>query len=330
VRAGMSEEHKELLGAIRGMCERVGRAVRPLLGTDVAKGIEGHGASGDVTFMIDEIAEREVASFLDERGNVAYYTEDRGLTVVGSPQYLLVIDPIDGTRPAAAGLESCCVSVAVAPFAGNGCGSLTLGDVFLGVVSEIKNDAFFSAVRGCGVSIDVNGLPVSSRLSGKADAHDIFWTLGFRGRPAEPLITVLGELVDLTSVDGGCFDLGSATFCITRVVTGEMDVYVDVGQRMADEVDAVRERFLEIGHGAILNNYPYDLAAAALVASESGACVTDAYGRPLDGYPLVPRDGEGQISAVISANRLLHEQVLRYVDIGMKRLAGRYGGRREE
>ena len=326
----MSEEHHELIGAIRGMCERVGRAVRPLLGTDVAKGIEGHGASGDATFMIDEIAEREVASFLDERGDVAYYTEDRGLTVVGRPEYLLVIDPIDGTRPAAAGLESCCVSVAVAPFIGGGCESLTLGDVFLGVVSEIKNVAFFSAVRGGGVSIEVDGSPVHPRLSGKTDTHDIFWTLGFRGRPAEPLITVLGELVDLTSVDGGCFDLGSATFCITRVVTGEMDVYVDVGQRMADEVQAVRERFLEVGHGAILNNYPYDLAAAALLASESGAVVSDAYGEPLDSYPLIPRDGGGQISTVISANQPLHQQVLRYLDRGMKRLAGRYGDPRGE
>lgn len=325
-----SEEHGELAEDIREMCERVGRAVRPLLGTAIAKGIEGQGASGDATFRIDEVAEREVASFMDERGDIAYYTEDRGLTVVGSPKYLLVIDPIDGTRPAAAGLESCCVSVAAAPFTGNGCGSLTLGDVFLGVVSEIKNDAVFSAVRGGGTTIEVDGSPVPPRLSSKVDPHSIFWTLGFRGRPAEPLIIVLGELVDLSSVDGGCFDLGSATFCINRVVTGEMDVYVDVGQRMADEVQVVRERFLEVGHGAILNNYPYDLAAAALVASESGAVVSDAYGESLDSYLLVPRDGGGQISAVISANRPLHQQVLRYLDRGMKRLVGRYGGPSEE
>ena len=102
---------------------------------------------------------------------------------------------------------------------------------------------------------------------------------------------VIGDLIDLTSVDGGCFDLGSATFCIARVLTGEMDAYVDVGQRMVEEVDAVKPVFERVGHGAILNNYPYDLAAAALIASESGATVTDAYGGPLWNRPLVTRGG---------------------------------------
>lgn len=312
--------------AIREMCAGVRRAVRPMLGTSAAKGIEGRGASGDATFGIDEVAERVVADFLGGYTDIAYYTEDRGLVVEGRPEYVLIIDPIDGTRPAAAGLESCCVSVAAAPYPENGCDSLTLGDVSLGVVAEIKNDAVFSAVRGGGVSIEVDGSAVTPALSGKTDVASIFWTLGFRGRPAEPLITVLGELVDLTSVDGGCFDLGSATFGITRVVTGEMDVYVDVGQRMADEVEAVRERFLRVGHGAILNNYPYDLAAAALIAEESGAVLSDAYGKPLDPYPLVPRDGGGQISAMVSGNRTLHQLVLDHLDAGMAHLTDRYGG----
>ena len=33
----------------------------------------------------------------------------------GRPRAIFVVDPIDGTRPAAAGLESCCVSIAVVP-----------------------------------------------------------------------------------------------------------------------------------------------------------------------------------------------------------------------
>ena len=52
----------------------------------------------------------------------------------GRPRAILVVDPIDGTRPAAAGLESCCVSVAVVPPSRDA----TLGDVEFGVVHEIK------------------------------------------------------------------------------------------------------------------------------------------------------------------------------------------------
>ena len=109
----------------------------------------------------------------------------------------------------------------------------------------------------------------------------MFWTFGFRGRPAEPLIEVLGELIDASSVGGAVFDLGSATFDMTRILTGQLDAYVDVGTRMIEEVPALRARFEQVGGGAVLNNSPYDLAAAVLCLQEAGAVVTDACGDPL-------------------------------------------------
>jgi myo-inositol-1(or 4)-monophosphatase len=296
-----------------------------MLGSDAAKGLEGHGASGDATFAIDEVAERKVGRLLETHAEIAYYTEDRGLVDPGDAKYLLIIDPIDGTRPAAAGLESCCVSVAAAPLRGRAAGDLRMGDVLLGVVDEIKNRAVFTALRGGGARIEVEGSPFEPRLSTKSSLGQIFWTAGYRGRPAEQLTTVLSELIDLSSVDGGYFDLGSATFSITRVLKGEMDTYIDVGQRMVEEVEEVRRSFLEVGHGAILNNYPYDLAAAALIAGEAGAVVSDAYGRTLDDYPLVPSGGGGQMSSIVSGNRTLHEALLANIDSGMTRLAKRYG-----
>lgn len=322
------DKYRELIAMVLDLSSEVRASVRPLLGSASAKVFEGTGVTGDRTFGVDEVAENKVAEFLGGIGDIAYYTEDRGLEVLGEPEYILVIDPIDGTRPAAAGLESCCVSVAAAPFAAGRVEELTLGDVFLGAVTEIKNRASFTGLKGAGVHIEADGERVGPRLSGVTDPDRIFWTMGFRGRPAFPLVTVLGELIDLSSVDGGCFDLGSATFCITRVVTGEMDAYVDVGQRMASDLEAVKLRFLEVGHGAVLNNYPYDLAAAALIASEAGAVVSDAYGRPLDAYPLIPPGGGGQLSSVVSSNPTIHARVLEHVERGMERLAALYGEKR--
>ncbi|MHB8896649.1 MAG: inositol monophosphatase family protein, partial [Candidatus Geothermincolia bacterium] len=140
-------DNRELVAAVRGLCDAVRDAVRPHLGTFSAKDLEGQGASGDTTFGIDEVAELEVSRFLDSRPDIAYYTEDRGLVLQGDPTYLFIIDPIDGTRPAAAGLESCCVSVAVAAVNGRDPSILTMGDVFLGVVTEIKNRAVFTALK---------------------------------------------------------------------------------------------------------------------------------------------------------------------------------------
>lgn len=314
-------EYGELVSTVRGLCEEVRAAVRPHMGSFSAKALEGRGASGDTTFGIDEVAELKVQEYLEARPDFAYYTEDRGLVMKAGASYLLIIDPIDGTRPAAAGLESCCVSAAAAPLEGREPLDLMIGDVLLGVVTEIKNDAVFTALRGAGAVTEIDGRRVPPRLSGTKSVNQIFWTAGYRGRPAEALTMVMAELIDLSSVDGGYFDLGSATYSITRIVTGQMDAYVDVGQRMVEEVPEVRDKFLEVGHGSVLNNYPYDLAAAALIASECGAPVTDAAGLPLDPHPLIPSGGLGQLSSLVCSNRELHEAVLALLDEGIERLA---------
>jgi myo-inositol-1(or 4)-monophosphatase len=149
----------------------------------------------------------------------------------------------------------------------------------------------------------------------------MFWTYGFRGRPARALTEVLAELIDTSSVGGGSFDLGSAAFDMTRVVTGQLDAYVEPGPRMIADVAGMREEFQRVGGGAVLNNSPYDLAAAALILDEAGAVVTDAYGAPLDGRPLLGSGAEFQMSVVASANEPLHELILTELDSGIRRLS---------
>lgn len=269
------------------------------------------GAGGDVTFAIDEEAEAWVEGFLADRApHIAFYSEDRGLVTpaAGDPDTVLVIDPIDGTRPAMAGLECCCVSVAAAPL---GDGNPTMGDVTAACVAEIKTDGEFVAERGA-------GLPAN--LSPNTDLSRMFWTLGFRGRPAVPLITVLAELIDTSSVGGAVFDLGSATFDMTRIITGQLDSYVDIGSRMIEEAPALRDTFLEVGGGAVLNNSPYDLAAAVLCLEEAGAVVTDAHGDALAARPLLGSGHDYQMSCVAAANPALHERVIEVLERGFAEL----------
>ena len=53
----------------------------------------------------------------------------------------------------------------------------------------------------------------------------------------------------------------------------------------------------------MLNNSPYDLAAAALILEEAGAVVTDAYGAPLADRRLLGSGAEFQISCVARVQR---------------------------
>ena len=295
--------------------------VLPELGSHAGRTHHAPGAGGDVTFAIDARAEEWLAEFIASRApGLAFYSEDRGLVApAGEPSHVLVVDPIDGTRPAMAGLESACVSVALAPLGPDG--EPTMGDVELGVIVEIKSGERFVATRGAGIEAD---RPV--RLSPNTDVARLFWTYGFRGRPARPLVEVIGDLIDASSVGGGTFDLGSATFDMTRVVTGQLDAYVEPGPRMIAEVPAVQAEFERVGNGEVLNNSPYDIAAAALVVQEAGGLVTDAWGRPLDDRPLLGSGVEFQMSCLACANTELHAHLVAALDAGIERLAQALAG----
>jgi myo-inositol-1(or 4)-monophosphatase len=296
----------ELAGVLR---ERV----LPELGSHAGRAQQGDGAGGDVTFAVDELAESSLEQFVSERApRMAFYSEDRGLVAPSDATHVLVVDPIDGTRPAMAGLESACVAVALAPL---GDGEPTMADLELGCVMEIKSGDWYVAVRGGGVR--------STRrvaLGTESDVSRMFWAYGFRGRPVRPTVEVLGDLIDTSSVGGGTFEIGSQAFAMTRVVTGQFDAVVEVGSRLIDEVPGMREEFLRVGGGQVLNNSPYDLAAPWLCLVEAGGIVSDGWGEPLDRHRLLGSGHEFQMSSISASNRELHAQLVAAIDDGVQRL----------
>lgn len=305
--------------SIRELCTGLAATLReevlPHLGAHAAREHAGAAEGGDVTFAIDERAEARMESYLAEHApGVAFYSEDRGMVDPsgGSAEWVLIVDPVDGTRPALAGFEAACVSVAAARLDDEP----TMGDVRVGAITELKSGASFVAERGAGVTPEAT-------LSANTALDRMFWVYGFRGRPARALTEVLAELIDASSVGGAAFDLGSATFDMTRVITGQLDAYVEPSPRMVSDVPGMREEFERVGGGAILNNSPYDLAAAAICLEEGGAVVTDAYGESMAGRRLLGSSHEFQISCVAAANPELHAAILRAVDAGIERLAAR-------
>jgi myo-inositol-1(or 4)-monophosphatase len=305
-----------MAGSPRTLALELARALRaevaPELGGHAGRAHAGAGAGGDVTFAIDERAEAFTEGYLAERApELALYSEDRGLVVPrGEAEWVLVVDPIDGTRPAMAGLEAACVSVAAARL---GDGDPRMADVQTGCVIEIKSGREFVAQRG-------SGLEPPPTLSENRELSRMFWAYGLRGRPVRAIAQVLGELIDASSVGGGTFDLGSASFDLTRIATGQLDAYIEPGPRIVADVPGMREEFERVGGGVVLNNSPYDLAAAALIAEEAGAVISDAYGQPLAGRPILGSGPGFQFSCVAAANRELHGRIVRELDAGIDRL----------
>ncbi len=321
----METDRRKMFELCEDLALRIREVVRPHMGRAASRHIEGIGAGGDSTFSIDEVAETMMEEILRGHPEVAYYSEDRGLVAGPGARAILIVDPIDGTRPAAAGLEACCVSVAAADYHPTDLPEPRMRDVFLGYICEIKGDGVFHAMRGEGAHWLQGGVEKEMSVIPHTDVSTLFWTIGFRGRPALPTIHVLGELIDRSSVDGGLFDLGSATFGITRLLTGQLHAYVDVGDRMRRESAAVAEEFVKVGHGHTLNNSSYDLAAANLIAREAGLPVTDAYGNPDDDYPLLGGGTANQLSCLISVDPGLQRELIGMIDQGMERLRVNYG-----
>jgi myo-inositol-1(or 4)-monophosphatase len=287
--------------------------VAPQLGGHAGRAHTGAGAGGDITFAIDEQAETFVERFLAERApDVAFYSEDRGLVApAGHAEWVLIVDPIDGTRPAMAGFEGSCVSVALAPL--NAEREACMGDVETGCVIEIKSGRAFVADRGGGTD------PAPS-LSSNTDVSRMFWAYGLRGRPVRAIAEVVGDLIDASSVGGATFDLGSATYDLTRILTGQLDAYIEPGPRIVADVPGMLGEFERVGGGVVLNNSPYDLAAAALILEEAGAVVSDAYGEPLAPRPMLGSGNEFQISCVAAATSEQHPAIGGVHDAGIERL----------
>lgn len=296
--------------------------VRPHLGRAHGRHITGTAQSGDATFAIDDIAEHAIVEFIErEKLSIAYYSEDKGLIEFGcSPEAVLVIDPIDGTRPAMAGFEQCVVSVAWADYTPNP----TLGDVRYACIAELKQSDLFFAERGHGAKWWGSGGELRAPVLSQTEEIR-FAPLSFEiaGRPFEILAPALSPIVDSASLTGGCFVLNSSAYSLTRLLTGQLAGVLDVGARILTELPQTRPRFVETGSGTPIGNFTYDIAAAALIAEEAGAAVTDSWGRSFERVPLLDTSEANLQSVCAASNPALHQRFLESIEIGLDRLKER-------
>lgn len=302
----------------RELAAHIRSAVRPLIGTPASRDITGTASSGDATFSIDNVAEDAVVRFITQRKlNLAVYTEDEGLKAFGTPEATLIIDPIDGTRGAAAGFECCVVSVAVARY-----GETThMSDVIAGCIHEIKQDRVFVAEKGLGAHVYENGVEIEATASTVTAIRRAAWTAEVAGRPVDQIATILRPAFDASSVTGGFFVLNSTAFSLSRLVTGQLSAVVDVAGRLLKDGPDARSEFRKAGNGRIIGLFPYDFAAAAFIAQEAGCVVTDGYGAPLDGVNLLD-SSEANIQSILAAsNPELHSKFLSIIDDGFRIVA---------
>jgi len=143
------------------ICRRATSALRGILRdqpttAERVREVGTRGEGGDRTLLIDAAAEDAVFEQLDglhQQGlRFTAVSEERGTIDFGSPDTLVVVDPIDGSVNAKRGLPHHSISIAVADGG-------TMADVFFGYVHDFGPGEEWVARRGEGAWLDGRRLP---------------------------------------------------------------------------------------------------------------------------------------------------------------------------
>lgn len=165
-------------------------------------------------------------------------SEESGATFLSKePEYICLLDPVDGTYNAARGIPSCAFSIAVARYADGA----TLGEMEAGLVRNLVTGDTYEAERGRGASM--NGVPLhpsKERSLGRST-----FCVYLYGTQLKELARVLPGLRRIRS-------LGCASLELCYVADGGFEGFIDL-------------------RGTLRN---VDIAAGKLIIEEAGGRIT--------------------------------------------------------
>lgn len=270
---------------------------------------------GDAQFDIDEVAERLVLEGIQKYfpEGVCVYTEDGAKMQIGDDDsVLLLIDPIDGTRPAAAGFQQAMISIATLPNRDDA----IIGDVSHALLMNIVTGHWLYSDSAENLEISWDRYRIRA-LDSPIRLEKMFWSFELNGHPMHLMSEALGDLVDATANTGGVFVFNSCSYSIASIILGQTDAYVDIGNRILKDHPLTEPAFRQVGRGSILHLFPYDIAAAVTLAKRCGIAITDAYGQGFESVLATDLSPSNQRSCVAAVNPELHATILEHINFNL-------------
>jgi myo-inositol-1(or 4)-monophosphatase len=170
----------------------------------------GVGASGDKTYPIDRIAEEVIISGLESSGlPCSIVSEEYGFKEIRGGGKKILIDPVDGSKNAIAGIPFYCTSIAVAD--GDSVGSIEMAYV----LNLINGDEFW-AEKGSGAFMNGN------RVSTQGD--DEFYLIAYEAQVPSKDIT---RILPLLSKSRKTRCLGATALDLSYLAYGAVSVFVN-------------------------------------------------------------------------------------------------------
>jgi fructose-1,6-bisphosphatase/inositol monophosphatase family enzyme len=201
-------------------------------------------ADGDATIVAELRAEDVVLDLIRRSGApVRLHSEERGFLLnPAEPEYVVLLDPIDGTFLAQRALPGSCVAISVHEASNMRALAAVIGDYFTG-------DVYWATTAGAYRNGD------AIKPSKVTNLNDAFVSTCY-GKASR-----IGAMLENPRLVGtiAWTETTGSMLSMVRVGTGQVDAYWD----------------LMVGYK------PYDFAPAAFIAETAGAIVTDAKGNAL-------------------------------------------------
>jgi myo-inositol-1(or 4)-monophosphatase len=241
-----------------GACRRSAAAIRAMLvdRPTIAERVREtgtRGEGGDRTLLIDEAAEEFVFAELDALhaagARFTAISEERGVVDFGSPDLLVVIDPIDGSVNAKRGLPHFALSVAVAE-------GPTMADVVFGFVQDFGPEEEWVAWRGRGAQLD--GVMLDPSLGERRTRDGKLEVIGVES--ADPR-WVVQSADELSAAAHRLRAIGAIAVSLCQVAAARFDAMASLKRCRA--VDAAAAQLIVREAGGLVSFVAYDDPLAA-------------------------------------------------------------------
>ncbi len=233
-----------MMDILSDIADAVEEAIKMIPGSGARGECIGIGADGTSTSQIDKIAENTVLSYLQKNNiQLNVLSEEIGFVDNGAKE-TLVLDPIDGTSNAVAGIPLYTISMAI--------GTRSLADIRIAYLRNLVTGDVLTAERGKGAY--KNGCRIHVR---EAKINDLFLMI-YLGNGSHPSSFSLAKRVK-SSRSFGCASLEMAL-----VAEGEADGFMMYAEKYSRSIRVV------------------DIAASALILREAGGEIYDLDGNVLD------------------------------------------------
>lgn len=305
------------------LSRKIVRNVRPALGIK-EQDVPISQISRDFNYALDVKAEdvvRETFAASWRKGLMyGYVTEDKGfVSPPQDPEFIFLIDPVDGSRPAMIGAEMATVTMAVV----RGEKEPTFANIEFGLSYAIKENKMFMAEKGKGVfEIFSNNrmTPVAQRENIPSDLKDT--SLVFE--PASISLELVGKVLDPILKEVHFYTVyPSGSYGALSLVRGQNELHVDIRTKLLRDYPHLPVATKPIPKPL----YTMDIAAGWLMIKERGGIVTDADGQLHDNIRLWKFNSDGswsedcQISWVAAMSTSLQQQALEKLKEGFARLS---------